>query len=408
MTRLAGRAACVLLLCTLAARGQQGLEQGKIKKVDAGRSLITITVGGKDRAYTVTPATLFAAGAAPVRLDVKDTRLHAGAPVQFKAVHKDGQDVLIGLRLLDVLAEPFVRPDTSGLTPLTELGTGRYKGFRGGLYPGGKNERPAAHEAAGLALARTVRPLDARGRPSPDGKVVLLSVGMSNTTQVFSTFQKLAADDPDRNPGLVLVDGAQGGASADRISDVAGKRASAHYWREVDRRLAAAGVTAAQVQAAWIKEADPFPKKQFPEHARILQGELARIVQVLHDRFPNLKLVYLSSRTYGGYARGPLNPDPFAYESGFAVRWLIGRQLKGDPDLNYDPAAGPVRAPWLSWGPYLWANGTAKRADGLFYLESDFGNDGTHPSEAGRQKVARLLLRFFKTDPTTRPWFVAR
>jgi hypothetical protein len=114
----------------------------------------------------------------------------------------------------------------------------------------------------------------------------------------------------------------------------------------------------------------------------------------------------LSSRTYAGYARIPLNPEPYAYESGFAVKWLTEEQMKGDPALNYDSARGAIKAPWLSWGPYLWANGLTSRADDLFYEESDFASDGTHPSASGRRKVADQLLRFFKTDPTTKPWFL--
>jgi lysophospholipase L1-like esterase len=68
--------------------------------------------------------------------------------------------------------------------------------------------------------------------------------------------------------------------------------------------------------------------------------------------------------------------------------------------------AGAAKAPWLSWGSCLWANGKTKNAGGLFYEEQDFAGDGTHPSPAGQRKVARELLWFFKTDSTTRPWFV--
>jgi hypothetical protein len=119
-----------------------------------------------------------------------------------------------------------------------------------------------------------------------------------------------------------------------------------------------------------------------------------------------LRLAYLSSRTFGGFAKTPLNPEPYAYESGFAVKWLIERQIKGDPALNYDPTKGPVMAPWLSWGPYLWANGAKKRADGFYYEPSDFReSDGTHESPAGQAKVGRELLKFFKTDSTTKGWF---
>jgi len=32
--------------------------------------------------------------------------------------------------------------------------------------------------------------------------------------------------------------------------------------------------------------------------------------------------------------------------------------------------------------------------------------DGMHPSPSGKQKVARMLLNFFKTDPPARKWFV--
>src|SRR5439155_18736621 len=180
------------------------------------------------------------------------------------------------------------------------------------------------------------------------------------------------------------------------------------YWATVDQRLKEAGVTRAQVQAVWVKQADARPTTGFPAYAQTLQAELTRIVQVLAARFPNLKLTYLSSRTYGGNAKTPLNPEPYAYKSGFAVKWLIEQQLKGDPALNYDPKKGPVKAPWLNWGPYLWANGTARRADGFRYEESDFGGDGTHQSPRGQEKVGKLLLHFFKADTTTRGWFVKK
>jgi hypothetical protein len=128
---------------------------------------------------------------------------------------------------------------------------------------------------------------------------------------------------------------------------------------------------------------------------------------LMRARFPHLKLAYLSSRIYGGYARTPLNPEPYAYESGFAVKWLIEQQLRGDLELNPNSARGPVEAPWLSWGPYLWANARKQPADGrLFYEESDFAEDGTHPSPSGRRKVAEQLWKFFSTDPTTQTWFL--
>jgi len=44
--------------------------------------------------------------------------------------------------------------------------------------------------------------------------------------------------------------------------------------------------------------------------------------------------------------------------------------------------------------------------DSLVWERADFGADGVHPSDSGRQKVAELLLQFFTTDPLAKPWFV--
>jgi hypothetical protein len=134
---------------------------------------------------------------------------------------------------------------------------------------------------------------------------------------------------------------------------------------------------------------------------------LGRIVRLIAERFPHARLCYLSSRTYGGYATTRLNPEPYAYESAFAVKWLIEKQIRGEADLNYDPARGPVKSPWLSWGPYLWANGETKRDDGFSYTRDDFVGDGTHQSPSGQRKVGKLLLEFFTSDATTQSWFLA-
>jgi hypothetical protein len=308
---------------------------------------------------------------------------------------------------LERLAAWNMSPRSStGLVPLTDLKTGTYKGKEGGLYPGGRNERPAAHEEAGLRLARAIRPLDAQGKPSDSGKIVLLSIGMSNTTQEFSTFKPMADADPARNANLVIVDGAQGAMTARVISrpdEAQGKR----FWQTIDDRLQKAGVSCGQVQVVWLKEADAGPKGTDLEHAVALEDELAEIARILKQRFPNLTLCYLSSRIYGGYALGPLNPEPYAYEEGFSVKWLIEKQLAGDAELNYDAGRGAVKAPWLAWGPYLWADGQHARSDGLTYDPTDLRpDDGTHPGLPGRKKVARMLLDFFKTDPTARIWFL--
>lgn len=98
---------------------------------------------------------------------------------------------------------------------------------------------------------------------------------------------------------------------------------------------------------------------------------------------------------------------PDRRESAYPVRWLIQDQIKGVAGLNFQPDHGAVKAPLLLWGPYLWADGTTPRqSDGLVYTREDLAADGTHPSEAGRTKVAKLMLKHFKEDSLAKSWFV--
>lgn len=128
-------------------------------------------------------------------------------------------------------------------------------------------------------------------------------------------------------------------------------------------------------------------------------------MKLLKSKFPNLKIVYLSDRTYAGYATTKLNPEPFAWYTGWAIKKLIEEQINGDNELSF--AGANSNAAWLSWGPCLWANGTTPRSDGLIWERADFQADGTHPSTSGRKKVADLLISFFSTDETAKYWFLA-
>ena len=309
--------------------------------------------------------------------------------------------------------------ETTGMIPLAELVDGEYKDQSGGLYGNGNNTPPASHQAAAKKELAEIRPLDANGKPSRDGKIVLISLGMSNTTQEFSQFKKIADADPNKSPSVVIVDCAQGGQAAAQWAypekykrlDQSTGRERPSPWVVMDERIKNADVTAVQVQLVWIKQAEMGPANlgEFPKHAQVLQKNIAVILQKLKARFPNLRIAYLSSRIYAGYAGGQLNPEPYAYESAFSVRWLIEDQMKGKPELHYDPQKGEVKSPLLLWGPYLWGDGMKPRkSDGLVWKREDLAGDGTHPSQSGRQKVAEMLLKFFKTDVNAKGWFLKR
>ncbi len=395
-----------------------------IKHVDVETGAVSFTAGGLARtAKADKDAKVLDANGKPLAGGLAAKELKEGTAVTLTIERQGNQPGLKAIRLGSKApppAEEKVEPkvDTSKLVPLTDLGTDKYQGFVGGLYPDGQNQRPAAHEAAGLALATQVQPLDADGKPSVDGKIVLLGIGFSNTVQSFNGFMQMAGADQSINPKVVLVNGAMGGMSARMVQDPDDRASGTKYWSAVDDRLKEAGVTRAQVQVIWIKETDPAGQQQggFPRYTRDLQAEIRRIVQVLPRRFPNARLVYLSSRTYGGWAKappgkvgGPGNSEPYSYETGFAVKWLIAQQLAGNAQLNYDPKKGAIKAPWLSWGPYLWANGERKRKDGFSFQPSDFReNDRMHHSADGMKKIGTQLLQFFKSDTTTRGWFLKK
>ncbi len=292
--------------------------------------------------------------------------------------------------------------ETIGLKPLTEMSAkDRYKDQDGGLYGDGRNSPPEAHQRAAEAGLARIQPLNAEGQPAGNGRIVFVSLSMSNATQEFSRFKQLADADPAKSAKLTIVDCAQGGQAMAEWAPP-----DARPWTVAEQRIAAAGVAPKQVQVAWVKLANKGPRGELASHGKTLQRDTLALIQNTKTRFPNLRIVYLSSRIYGGYATGNLNPEPYAYESAFAARWLIQDQIKGDAALNYDADKGAVKAPLLLWGPYLWADGTTPRkSDKLAYTRDDLAGDGTHPSEAGRDKVAKLMLEFYKTDPLAKSWF---
>jgi len=310
--------------------------------------------------------------------------------------------------------------------PLIDMGSNTYLGFTGGLYPGASNTVPADHDTAGLSFASQVQPLDINGNPISNGKIVLLAVGMSNTAQEFcklegttachaaSFMSQAAADSRVNKQTLVIVNGAKGAQTATTWDSPL----DANYDRVRDIVLPSMGVGEKQVQIIWLKVANPFPTISLSSGASAdayaLETSIGNILRALKIRYPNIKQVFASSRIYGGYSTGrgaTLNPEPYAYESGFAFKWAIQAQIDQMSSGTIDAQAGDLNyttvAPWIVWGPYLWADGTNPRSDGLVWLQTDFIIDGVHPSDTGVQKVGNMLLNFFLTSPYTTGWFLA-
>jgi hypothetical protein len=280
------------------------------------------------------------------------------------------------------------------LVALTDLGTGTYLGYEGGLYPNGSNTPPPAQ----LATAETYAQNIASG-PSP---YVFMSVGVSITRTIWDEFGPMEAADPELNSNLVLVNAAIDGTdSPDWTSSSSGTWLSI-----INNFLPYQNVNANQVAVAWLMMPHSDPAGTYPNDMQNQENDLISILQDMHTFFPNLQIVYLSSLHYGGYGPTASYPEPDAYEFGLAVQNVIADQINGNPALNNNPSNGPVMAPLLLWGPYTWANGLLGRNDGLTWDCQDMTSDGLHPSASGRNKEAGLLTTFFKTDPTASIWFL--
>jgi len=340
-------------------------------------------------------------------------------------------------------------------TPLNDLGTKTYLGFEGGLYQNGTNTVPAAHNSDGMLFTNEIVPLDANGNPDKtDGKVVLLSLGMSNALIEFGTFESVADDSKLVNhKTLVIWNGAQSGQDACYWFPANGSPAcSPSTQNEYDRIISgldAANLSEMQVQAIWVDNANGRVHSEnrgcqpqgtlcvslcnstvkgcantdTKTNALNEEEEFAETLRAAKQRFPNLKLAFFSGRVYGGYAVGgedDADPEPFAYESGFAVKWLIQAQDNQAATGVVDPVAGDVsyqHSPWVAWGPYFWADGATPRSDGLVWCfgqkgapcngEFDFSSGGLHLNPTGANKAANLMMNYFTTAPYTAPWFGA-
>ncbi len=316
---------------------------------------------------------------------------------------------------------PAVSVLLPGVRPITDMPIGtRYKGLPGGLYAGETNTPHPAHDLAGRVAAAKVVPRLKNGAPNSAGQFVFLTLGFSNAAQegcakvtvtafppcnAWSFIGQARADAQVRAKTLTFFPGAMAGQANDSWD-----QASDSDYDLVETRMAGA-ISPAQVAVIWFKIAHRGPTVALPANnadAYDLVISTGNAIRAMRARYPHLAQVYLSPRIYSGYNNDPLNPEPYAYESAFAVRWVIEAQIHQRLTGQVDPLAGNLGGstfPWVGWGPYLWANGTVARQDGLTWKLTDFEKDRVHPSKAGETKFASRMATFFKNSPYSACWF---
>lgn len=303
--------------------------------------------------------------------------------------------------------------DSTGLIPLTDLGAAFYEGtWQGGLYQGGLNHPPTGHLNKGINIVKKLKPLDSLGLVNyATGKIVLAGFGASTVGGPFNHMIQIMKDSTDQNPCMKAVNAANGsdGVTAMYIGNE-------EYWDYIEIfKLAEKDITPIQIQVGWLMHSSRTDSNgsDVSSYADSLVKRFTVALEALWYYYPNLKLVFVSGFPYGGYADPNkalyhVIKEPSSYHHNFAMKELIRRQISGDPTLKYREPGKKV--PYLVWGPPLWADGKNPTAyNGLTWnCEAEFAIDGGgyHLTNVGKDKLATILLEFFRTDTLSESWFM--
>lgn len=320
--------------------------------------------------------------------------------------------LLLILSVWMVSAQVQCDNDSTGLIPLIDLGSDYYLGYQGGLYPGGSNVMPTAHLNAGQKIAKSIKPLDSLGNVDwENGKVVFIGMGASTAGNTWNHFVDVVDTLSEANPCLRTINACLGAKGIDIMNDTIYNN---WYWTEdIFPKLTYKNTTPEQVQVVWIKTGSKADTVMvFPSQPQAIADRYEVLMGVLLDKFPNLKMVFISGFFYGGYA-DPIKEfydvvsEPGSYWNSFAVKWAIEKQIMGDPDLKFTGATR--RAAFMGWGPYVWADGMNPSSTGLVWnCEEDFAPDGGgyHLTSGGKDKEADLLLGWAESDPIVKRFFL--
>lgn len=294
-----------------------------------------------------------------------------------------------------------------GFIPLPDLVNQNYRGYSGGLYPNGTNQKPGSHFNDLQSLVNSLVTLDSSGSVSAQGKLVMIGVGASNPRTEFNRMIMYADTFKQINPSLKLINTCIGGQGIQKINTI-----NDNYWNSAYQSLKDSGLSYKQVQLAWVEiDNTANPDTSFPGATLDLVSEYQALFEVLLIKFPNLKICYLSARAYSGFAiptqggvgKGLLYPRD--YLSGWANKFFIENEINGQPGFIYKGANRTI--PMVTWGSYHWSDGSTPRIDG-FALEcdSDVGGDGLHLTEKGEWKIGLQMFDFFRNDALAKQWFL--
>ncbi len=263
---------------------------------------------------------------------------------------------------------------------MIDLAGGFYTDPQGGVHPGGlydtgQNARPPEIDA----VMPVVTPVA--------GKLGVALMGASTIRLIGDALLPLVAADPLKAPKVKFCNGAIGGKRTDSWANP-----NDSCWTTFASRLASAGISPNQLRVVLFMDFANAGTGTFEGDVAQNTAWIDAVIANISAKYPSVRTVYLSSHHYVGYSGSVGVEEPLAYIDA----WSIQRVVRLRAGTN---------TPWTVVGAYPWTNGEIPRADGKFYICSDFQQDGNsagvHMDPPGASKAALDFLSVLQTDTST-------
>ncbi len=229
---------------------------------------------------------------------------------------------------------------------------------------------------------------DIQTNSSDSEEYVLICIGMSNAMQECDDWlQKVNGPLKESiNEHLTIINCAVGGHAIERWNDPA---YDAKLWDACTEKIKDAKLQPSQVQFVWHKAALQFVRD---EQGEILTSDSANLKLYsaldtfsdrLHEKFPSVEKVFISGRSYGGFAENPERGEPFSFQSNEVISsWVEQNDYRNG--IAY------------AVGPYLWGPDCEDADTGSFcYERKDYQEDGIHPASGAKNKITQIIHDYF-------------
>lgn len=290
----------------------------------------------------------------------------------------------------------------AGLTPLDDLDTGTYKGYVGGLYPNGVNSPSGTYADDLLAVSNSIVPLDTFGNPSSksNARILFISLGASTGSDLMAALRAKTIANPATNPLLHLMNCNHAKTGVIPLIMQPGSS----YWAHVSNVFRLNHVSYRQVQIIYMETDDSTTIRDFPDRPDLVKNHIEACMQVMKQKCPNLKILYVLGRIRSFGNNTAWNREPSPYYFGWSCKWAIEDQINGVPGTEYK---GPnAVAPMITWGFYEWATTIPRTTDGFSWLRSE-SSDGLHATPAGVDTLATHFQKFLLRDQYASIWYAA-